>query len=83
MGSFMTRRKNLSNLEKLQSEERHLKNELENSLRLAAYEERRLVDAKGYDKEVSEKMRKSFYDDASEFRKDLHVIQKEIKKLNK
>ncbi|GGN64351.1 hypothetical protein [Oceanobacillus indicireducens] len=73
----------MSNLEKLQSEERHLKNELENSLRLAAYEERRLVDAKGYDKEVSEKMRKSFYDDASEFRKDLHVIQKEIKKLNK
>ncbi|WP_193062957.1 hypothetical protein [Oceanobacillus oncorhynchi] len=73
----------MSELEKLQSEERRLRNEMENSLQLAAYEERRLVDAKEYDKEVSAKMKKSFYDDASEFRKELLKVQNEIEKLTK
>lgn len=73
--------KTLNELDKLKSEERRLRNEMENSLSLAAYEERRLVDAKGYDRQVSEKIKKSYYEDASKFRKELLDVRREIEKL--
>lgn len=71
----------METIDELRKKEAKLKSEMENSLQLASYEERRAVDAKGHDKKVSEIMSTKHYQDAEDTKEKMFEVRRKIKEL--